>query len=134
MTPPSHPAPAAQPLAAVLVGAVVASHDDVPVAAKAAHVDLDVAPGGEAAVLDAELAVHVERAPRMGGQQLQQRIGEGRVVARVVVAARYGAGAAEEVARVVTGDRGATAATEVVGLWSGLVHARSVGASSKQAE
>ena len=56
-------------LAAVLVGAVVAPDDDVPVAAEAAHVDLDASPGGEAAVLDAEFAVDVDAAPRASGQQ-----------------------------------------------------------------
>jgi len=48
-------------LAPVLVGAVVAADDHVAMAAEAADMDLDAAPGGETAVIDAQLPVDVDR-------------------------------------------------------------------------
>jgi hypothetical protein len=100
-------------LAPVLVGAVVASDDAVTVTAEAAHVHLDAAPGGQAAALDAELPIDIDRAARVGGQESEEGGGEVPVVAGVVVTAGSLAGAAEEVARVVVGDVGTAAAAEV---------------------
>ena len=112
--------PRARPLRAprlpeVLVGAVVAPDDAVTVAAEAAHVHLDAAPGGQAAVLDAELPVDVDRATGVGGQEGEEGGGEVPVVAGIVVTAGALAGAAEEVAGVVVGD-GVAAAAAGVGL------------------
>ena len=84
--------------------------DAVPVAAEAAHVHLDAAPGGEAAVLDAELAVDVDRPAGVGLQEREERLGEAAVVAGIVGAPGALAGAAEEVAGVVVGDGVAAAA------------------------
>lgn len=92
----------------------MAPDDDVPVAAEAAYVHLDASPGDETTVLDAELAVDVDRATWMRGQERKQRVGKGGIVARIVVAARDRAGAAEDVARVVVGDGGAAATAKVV--------------------
>ena len=88
--------------------------DAVPVAAEAAHVHLDAAPGGQAAALDAELAVDVDRAAGVRGQEGEEGGGEVGIVAGVVVAACALAGAAEEVAGVVAGDRGAAPAAAAV--------------------
>jgi hypothetical protein len=90
--------------------------DAVPVTPEAAHVHLHAAPGGQAAVLDAELAVHVDRPPWVRGQEGEKGACEVAVVAWVVVTAGALAGAAEEVADVVVRDGGAAAAAEVFGL------------------
>jgi hypothetical protein len=94
----------------------VVPDDAVPVTAEAAHMDLDAAPGGEAAALDAELAVDVDRPPGARGQEIEEGGGEVAVVAGVIAATRVLAGAAEEVAGVVVGDGGAAAAAEAIGL------------------
>lgn len=84
--------------------------DAVTVAAEAADVHLHAAPGDEAAVLDAEFAVDVDRPAGVGPQESEERLGEARIVAGIVGAPGALAGAAEEVAGVVARDRGAAAA------------------------
>ena len=89
--------------------------DAVPVATEAADVHLDAAPSGQAAMLDAEFTVDVDRATRVGSQEGEECPREGAVVAGVVVAARLLARAAAEVAGMVVGDGVAAAATGVFG-------------------
>jgi hypothetical protein len=67
-------------------------------------------------VLDAELAVDVDRSTGVRGQEGEEGSSEVPVVARVVVTAPLLTGAAVEVAGMVVGYRRAAAATEVVGL------------------
>ena len=95
--------------------------DAVPVAAEAADVHLDAAPGGQATALDTELAVDVDRPPWVRGQESEEGGGEVAVMAGIVVATCALAGAAEEVAGVVVGD-GVAAAAARVSLWLWLVH------------
>ncbi len=113
-------------LAPVLVGAVVAADDHVPMSTEAADVDLDAAPGGEAAACDAELAMDVDRLARMLLQERKQRLAEPRVMAGVVGAPGALAGAAEEVGGVVMGDGIAAAAARASVFWR-LVHGARVG-------
>ena len=103
-------------LAQIHVGAVVAPDDAVPVAAEAADVHLDAAPSGQAAALDAELAVDVYRPSGVRGEEGEESGWEVAVVAGVIVTAGSLAGAAEQVASVVVGDGGAAAAAHALGL------------------
>ena len=100
--------------------------DAVAVAAEAADVYLDAAPSYEAAVIDAELTVDVDRPPGVGPQEREERLGEARIVSGIVGAPGALAGAAEEVAGVVVGDRVAAAAAGA-GLCRRLVHGARVG-------
>jgi len=109
----------------------VVPDDAVPVAAEAAHVHLDAAPRGQAAALDAELAVDVDRAPGVRGQEGEESAGEVAVVAGIVVAAGALAGTTEEVGGVVVGDRVAASAAGA-GLWLCLVHGASVGSGRRE--
>ena len=104
--------------------------DAVAMAAEPADVYLDAAPGGKAAVLDAELAVDVDRPVRVGLQEREERLAEARVVTWIVGAPGALAGAAEEVAGVVVGD-GIAAAAAGVGLWLSTVHGASVGSGRR---
>ena len=113
-------------LAPVLVGAVVAADDHVTVATEAADVDLDAAPSGETAVVDAELAVDVDRLPGVFLQEREERLAEPWVMAGVVGAPRALAGATEEVGGVVVGD-GMAAAAARASLCRRLVHGDRVG-------
>ena len=113
-------------LAQIDVGAVVVPDDAVAMAAEAADVHLDAAPGGEAAVLDAELAVDVDRPARVGLEEREERFAEARIVAGIVAAPGALAGATEEVAGVVAGD-GIAAAAAGAGLCRRLVHGDRVG-------
>jgi hypothetical protein len=113
-------------LAPVLVGAVVAADDHVPVAADATDVDLDAAPGGETAVVDAELAVDVDRPVRVGLQEREERLAEARIVAGIVGAPGALASATEEVAGVIVSD-GVVAAAAGAGLCWCLMHGAIVG-------
>ena len=63
-------------------------------------------------MLDPELPVDTNRAAGVGSQEGEQRLGEARVVAGIVLTAGALAGAAEEVGSVVVGDRIAAAAAE----------------------
>ena len=81
-------------------------------------------------MLDAELAVDVDRPAGVGGQEREERVGEVPVVAGVVVTAGALAGAAEEVAGVVVGD-GIAAAAAGAGLCRRLVHGASVGSGRR---
>jgi hypothetical protein len=94
----------------------VAADDAVPVATEAAHVHLNASPGGQAAVLDAELAVDVDRSTGVRGQECDEGSSEVPVVAGVVVTARALAGAAEEITGVIVGYRSAAATAVVFGL------------------
>jgi hypothetical protein len=91
----------------------VATNDAVPIAAEAAYVHLDAAPGNEATVFNAELPVDADRTTWARNQNGEECLGEARVVTGVVVTAGALAGAAEEVADVVVGDGGAAIAAEV---------------------
>lgn len=105
--------------------------DAVPMAAKAADVHLDAAPGGEAAVLDAELAVDVDRPVRVGLQEREERFAEVWIVAGIVGAPGALAGATEEVAGVVVGD-GIAAAAAGAHLCRRLVHRARVGSRRRE--
>lgn len=72
--------------AAVIIGAVVTSDDNVAVSAEALDVVGDTPPGDIAAVLDAELAVDVHAPVPVGPEQGQQGRGETGVMPGVVVA------------------------------------------------
>ena len=100
--------------------------DAVPMAAEAAHVHLDAAPGGEAAVPDAELAVDVHRPAGVGLQEREEGLTEAWVVAGIVGAPGALAGAAVEVADMVMRD-GVAAAAAGAGLCRRLVHGARVG-------
>lgn len=91
----------------------MAPDDAVPVAAEAAHVHLNASPGGQAAALDAELAVDVHRPPGVRGQEGEEGGGKVAVVAGVVVTAGSLAGAAEGITRVVVSDGGSARAAGV---------------------
>lgn len=105
-----------RPLAAVLIGAVVAPDDSVAVTPEAAHVHLHAAPGDEAVGLDAELAVDVDRPAPVRLQDFEEAVREGGVVARVTGAAGALARAAVEVGAVIVGEQSATVAAAAVGL------------------
>lgn len=113
-------------LASVLVGAIVAADDDVPMPTEAADVDLDAAPGSETAVVDSELAVDVNRLSGVSLQEREQRIGKVRVVPGVVATPGALAGATEEVGGVILGD-GMAAAAARASLCRRLVHGDRVG-------
>ena len=113
-------------LTPVLVGAVVAADDHMAMAAEAADVDLDAAPGGETAVVDAEFAVDVDRLAGMLLQQREERLREARVMSGVVAAPSTLAGTAEEGVGVVVRD--VTAADSAkAGMCRRTVHGARVG-------
>lgn len=108
----------------------MAAYDDVPVAAEAANVHLDAAPGGEATVVDAELAMNTDGPTGVGLQERKERLAEAAVMAGIVAASSGLAGAAIEVSDVVGGDRDAAAAAGMG--WSMyLVHGASVGSGRR---
>ena len=113
-------------LTQIHVGAVVVPDDAVPVATEAADVHLHAAPGGEAAVLDAELPVDVDRPVRVGLQEREERLAEARIVSGIVGAPGALTGATEEVAGVIVGE-GIAAAAAGAGLCRRLVHGARVG-------
>ena len=92
----------------------MAAADAVAVAAEAADVDLHALPPDDAAVLDVELAVDVDRAALVADQQRQPHVGEVGVPARIVLAALTLARAAEMIAFVVAGDLAAAGAAEML--------------------
>jgi hypothetical protein len=106
----------------------VAADDHVPLSTEAADVDLDAAPGEEAALVDAELPVDVDRLAGVFLQEREERLGKAWVVSGVVAAPRALAGAAEEVAGVVLRDE-STAAAAGADLFRSLVHGASVGSA-----
>lgn len=116
------------PEAAILVGPVVAPYDAMAVPTKATDVRLNAAPGDQATVLNAQLAVDVDALAWARLQKREQGLGEGWIVLWVVATSRLLTGAAEEVGVVVVGDGVAAAAAESLDrLWLALLHGASVG-------